>query len=88
MLTRWCCTLLLKQNIYFPTSVSKKDLNLLLFKQKGCSGDQGRPSFFISKEHLELFLSYGFHCPEIGQILGVSESPAKMTLMMRRKKNH
>ena len=52
------------------------------------SDDRGRPSFFIRKEHLELFLSYGFHCPEIGQILGVSESAAKMTLMMRRKKNH
>ena len=44
------------------------------------SGDRGRPSFFISKEHLEFFLSYGFHCPEIGQVLGVSESTVRRRL--------
>ena len=42
--------------------------------EKMFSGDRGRPSFLISKEHLEFFLCYSFHCPEIGRILGVSES--------------
>ena len=44
------------------------------------SGDRGRPSSLIGKEHLEFFLSYGFHCPEISQILGVSESTLRRRL--------
>ena len=40
--------------------------------RKFFSGDCGRPQFVISQEQLEFFLSYNFHCPEIGRILGVS----------------
>lgn len=78
MLTRWCSMLFLKQNIYFPTPVLK-DQHLLIFKQKGCFLERGRASFLISKEHLEFFLAYGFHCPGIGQILGVSAKEVKPT---------
>ena len=43
------------------------------------SGDRGRPRFLVTKEQLE-FINCGFHCPEIGKILGISESTVRRRL--------
>ena len=44
------------------------------------SGDRGRPRFVVTKEQLEFFINYGFHCPEIGRILNISESTVRRRL--------
>lgn len=65
MLTRWCFTILLKQNITFQHSFEEGPASTHIQAERMFSEDRGRPSFFISKEHLDFFLSYDFHCPEI-----------------------
>lgn len=47
---------------------------------KSFSGDRGRPRYIVTKEQLDFFINYGFHCPEIGLILGISESTVRRRL--------
>ena len=62
----------LLSNLSFEESTTTANQATKLF-----SGNRGRPRFVVTKEQLEFFINYGFHCPEIGRILNISESTVR-----------